>query len=138
MSLLLHWGDRLNWHPVTLLGAAAGLLLTVRLLTAWFWLRRLRRAQIAPDPETEQAEFEKITQECLDPKTHPIPTFVSHLYLLAYIVFAAVTVWAVVATAWWAMPLSILTAIFVHLPFRGTMAGLSQLERLSAITASKH
>src|SRR5439155_20190830 len=117
MNWLLHWGERVNWVPVAFLGGAAAFLFLTRFLTVWFWWRRLRKAQVASDPGMEEREFEKITAECLDPKTHPIPIFVSHLYSLAYVLLAAVTLWGTVSTAWWALLLGVLTAVLAHIPF---------------------
>ena len=133
MSWLLHWGERVNWVPVTYLGGAAVLLFLTRLLTVWFWWRRLRKAQGASD---EESEFEKITVECLNPTTHPVPIVVSFLYSLAYVLFAAVVVWGTVSTAWWALLLGVLAAVLVHIPFRESMAGLTQIERLRKLGAS--
>jgi hypothetical protein len=109
------------------------LLFLTRFLTVWFWWRRLRRAQGGPDPEMEEREFEKITAECLDPRTHPVPVYVSFLYSLAYVLLAAMTVWGTVSTAWWVLLLGALTSILVHVPFRESMAGLKQLQRLGAL-----
>ncbi len=125
--------ERLNWLPIAFLVGAAALLFLTRFLTVWFWLRRFRRAQGASDPEAEEREFEKVAAECLNPRTHPVPIFVSLLYGFAYILLAAMTIWGMVSTAWWVLLLALLFAILVHLPFRESMAGLNQLQRLSQL-----
>jgi hypothetical protein len=133
MSWLLHWGERVNWTPVAFLGGAAGLLFLTRFLTVWFWWRRIRKAQGAAEPGMEETELERIAAECLDPRTHPVPIFVSFLYSLACVLFAAITIWGTVSTAWWALLVGLLAWILVHVPFRESMAELNQLQRLSAL-----
>ena len=47
----------------------------------------------------------------------------------------AVAQLAFVSTAWWVLLLGVLTAILVHTPFRESMAGLTQIERLRRLGA---
>jgi hypothetical protein len=101
MTWFLHWGEHVNWTPLAFLAATAALLLLTRLFTAWFWWHRLRKAQYASDSQAQEIEFEKITAECLNPSTHPVPMIVSHLYAIAYLLFAAMALWGTVSTAWW-------------------------------------
>jgi len=82
-----------------------------------------------------ESEFEKITVECLNRRTHPVPTFVSFLYCAAYLLFAGMTVWGTVSTAWWVLLLGLLGAVLIHIPFRESMAGLNQIQRLEKLGA---
>jgi hypothetical protein len=132
VTWLLHWGERINWAPIAFLGGAAILLFLTRLLTVSFWWHRLRKAEADSDPSSQEREFEKITTECLDPSTHPVPAFVSLLYSLAYLAFAAAALWGTIRTAWWALPLALLAMILVHVPFRESMSALNQLQKISA------
>jgi len=133
MKWLFHCGERVNWLTVAFLGWAVVLLFLTRLLPVLFWWRRLRKAQRASDAETEESEFEKITMECLNPRTHPVPIFVSFLYCAVYLVFAMVVIGGTVSTVWWVLPLGLLAAVLVHIPFRETMATLTLIERLRVL-----
>lgn len=71
--------------------------------------------------------------ECLNPRTHPVPIFVSFLYCAVYLVFAMVVIGGTVSTVWWVLPLGLLAAVLVHIPFRETMATLTLIERLRVL-----
>jgi hypothetical protein len=138
MNWLVHWGERVNWVPLAFLAVAVGLLFLVRSLTVWFLWRRLRQAQAESESEAElESNHEKIVLHYLDSGTHPVPMFVSWIYLIVYVLVAVMTVWGTICTAWWILLLGPLTAILAHVPFRQTMAALTQLERIRAMADDK-
>jgi hypothetical protein len=114
MHNLLHWGGKLNWTPIVCLGAAAALVFVARILTVWFYLRRLNKAGE------------------LFPSQRPVvPVAVSNLYFLSGAAFIGVTVWGLVSTAWWMVLLGILTWFIIHWPFHEAMLSWSQFQNAS-------
>lgn len=92
MDKLLYWGDELNWMPVVFLFASAVIVLLGRLLTVWIFLRKLS-----------------------------VPGNVSGIYFLSGIALIASTLWGLISTAWWMLPLGFLAWYLVHIPFRDAM-----------------
>ncbi|HWB54623.1 MAG TPA: hypothetical protein VG722_10535 [Tepidisphaeraceae bacterium] len=89
---MLHWSDQLNWLPLLAMGIAAALVFLARLITAWFFLRRF-----------------------------VVPPIISSMYFLCGVSLIVVTIWGLVSTAWWALPLGALAWYLVHAPFRNVM-----------------
>ncbi len=92
MRNLLHWGDQLNWIPLLWLAIASVLVLLMRMLTVGLFVRRL-----------------------------VVPATVSSLYFLFGVALILVTLWGLISTAWWMLPLGFVSWFLVHRPFRNTM-----------------
>jgi len=124
---LIHWGEQFNWRPIVCLGIAAVAVFGMRLLTVWFFTRRL----ITTVKSTSDTEMEKMLAECLSTERPVVPLFVSYLYFFFGVVFLAVIVWGLISTAWWMLVLGYLLWAIVHIPFRDTMNSLAMVQRVS-------
>lgn len=92
MHNLLYWGDELNWFPIVSLAASALVVFLGRLLTVWIFVRKLS-----------------------------VPPNVSGVYFLSGIALIISTLWGLISTAWWVLPLGFLAWYLVHIPFRDAM-----------------
>ncbi len=92
MDTFLHWGDELNWVPLASLAVSAIIVLLSRLLTVWIFVKRLS-----------------------------VPPNVSGLYFLSGIALIVSTLWGLISTAWWTLPLGAFVWYLVHIPFRDAM-----------------
>jgi len=123
MHKLLHWGDQLNWIPVVCLVVASLFVFLTRMLTVWFFARRLSAVRGA-----SEAEMARILAELLATRRPVVPSVVSSLYFLSGVVLIVVTLWGLVSTAWWMLPLGCLSWIIVHRPFMNEMQVWSQMQ----------
>ncbi|NOS69868.1 MAG: hypothetical protein HOP33_08050 [Verrucomicrobia bacterium] len=127
MQRLLHWGDHLNWTPIVWLGPAAALLFAVRILTVWFYARRLRQTVGDNPDENDEARLAK-AQSLFASQMPVVPLVVSNLYFLLGLAFIGVTIWGLVSTAWWVILLGVLIWYGVHWPFRELMQSWAQFQ----------
>jgi hypothetical protein len=137
MHNLFHWGDQLNWTPVVWLGIASIALFLVRLLTVWvltrIYTRKLLaklRSETASDAEASESLAELYS--ILSTRKSVFPVFLSQLYFLSAGAFIVITVWGLISTAWWMLPLGFLTWYFIHLPFRDIMLASRDMTQIFA------
>lgn len=102
MSHVFHWGDQLNWIPLVFLLSVSIMVLLMRMLTVWFYTRQSM-----------------------------VPTIVSNFYFLSGCGLIIVTIWGLINTAWWMLPLGILSWYLAHRPFREEMESWAQDKKLS-------
>src|SRR5437867_146178 len=100
MHSLLHWGEHLNWIPIAWLGLAAVLLFAARILTVWFYLRRIRDTVGDRPDENDEAAVAK-AQALFSSQTPVVPLAVSNLYFLSGLAFIGLALWGLASTAWW-------------------------------------
>jgi hypothetical protein len=60
------------------------------------------------------------------------PAFTSQLYFLSAGAFIVITVWGLISTAWWMLPLGFFTWYFIHLPFRDIMLASRDMAHIFA------
>ena len=102
MSYVFHWGDQLNWMPLVFLLIVSIMVLLMRMLTVWFYTRKPM-----------------------------VPTIISNFYFLSGCGLIIVTIWGLINTAWWMLPLGILSWYLAHSPFRKEMESWAQDKKLS-------
>ena len=130
MSNLLHWGDRLNSLPLVWMAIATVSIFLTRLLTIWFYTQRLLK-------KVGGASVEKVVEvlkTSLASGRPVVPTMVSSLYFLCGCGLIIVTLWGLVSTAWWFLPLGGLCWYLAHRPFREVMESWAQTQRLAMIS----
>ncbi len=96
-----------------------------RMLTAWFYTRALLAR--AGDESGDEA-VRKLT-ESFSTQQPVVPAIVSSLYFLSGITLILVTVWGLVSTAWWMLPLGVLSWYLVHMPYREVMESWASFQR---------
>lgn len=102
MSYVFHWGDQLNWMPLVFLVIISIMVLLMRLILVWFYTRK-----------------------------SVVPNVVSNVYFLSGCGLIIVTIWGLINTAWWMLPLGILSWYLAHRPFREEMDSWAQDKKLS-------
>jgi hypothetical protein len=95
------------------------------MLTAWFYTRALLAR--AGDESGDEA-VRKLT-ESFSTQQPVVPAIVSSLYFLSGITLILVTVWGLVSTAWWMLPLGVLSWYLVHMPYREVMESWASFQR---------
>jgi hypothetical protein len=116
----------MNWKPIIWLGVATVLIFLARMLTVWFYMRRLREAV------GDGADAKK-TAELFSPQKPVVPVAVSSFYFLSGVAFIAISVWGTFSTAWWVIIVAFLVWVIIHLPFRDVMLSWSQTQNVSMI-----
>ena len=129
MHNLLHWGGHLNWTPIVCLALAAALVFLTRMLTVWFYMRTLRT--LAADESSEEAV--RTLTEFYSTRKPAVPPIVSSLYFLCGIALILVTIWGLISTAWWVLPLGVLCWYLVHIPGREVMESWASFQRTSTV-----
>jgi hypothetical protein len=137
MHNLFHWGDQLNWTPVVWLGIASVALFLVRVLTVWLLIRIYTRkflvklrSETASD--AENSESLAVLLSIFATRKSVFPAFTSQLYFLSAGAFIVITVWGLISTAWWMLPLGFFTWYFIHLPFRDIMLASRDMAHIFA------
>ena len=127
MHNLQHWGESLNWTPIAWLGVFALLLFCVRILTVWFYMRRLG-ATFGDSPDENDGEVQAKAEALFLSQKQIVPPVVSSLYFLIGLAFIGITLWGLVSTAWWMIILGVLIWFVVHWPFREAMLSWSRFQ----------
>jgi hypothetical protein len=129
---LFYWGEHLNWKPIVWLALATVPLLTLRLLTVLFYLRRLRKAFGGIPSKHDEAALAK-AQVLFSSQEPVVPVTVSSLYFLVGLLFIGITLWGLISTAWWMVFLGVFIWYIVHLPFREVMLSWAQFQNVWTI-----
>ena len=134
MQKLLHWGDKLNWTPIVVLGIAAIVLFLARMLTAWFYMRTLQAIHRGASNEDSIEESVARIGKFFDTRKPAVPPIVSSLYFLSGVTLIVAALWGLFGTAWWMLPLGLVCWNIVHIPYRDLMESWASFQNTSWVS----
>jgi hypothetical protein len=129
MHILSHWGDEMNWKPIVWFGIAAAIVFLARMITVWFYIRRLRET-VGDDFDEDDDEALSKAKELFSSQRPLVPVAVSSLYFLSGVAFIGTGLWGTLSTAWWVVILAILVWVIIHWPFREVMLSWSRTQNV--------